>query len=88
MAAVGARVVVGSSAVSLLPAETDTVSGSTIMITNGAAVIDLGGPTVTSGNGYSVAANAVVGPIQCAGNEQLYAICATSSTISILRLGA
>lgn len=55
--------------------------------TNGAAVIALGGPAVTMLTGQLIAANAAFGPLNLAGDDALYAICASSSVVSVLLSG-
>lgn len=88
MAVSAAQVVVATSATALNSPDTDTVGGTTLIITNGAAAIALGASGVTTGTGFTLAANA--GPIamQLGPGEQLFAICGTTSTVQVLRLGA
>lgn len=85
MAVSSAQVAVGTSAVELSVAESG-VAGSTLVITNGAAVVFLGDASVTTTTGLSLAANATV-TVELNYGERLYAICATSSTVSVLHTG-
>ena len=73
---------VGTSATALNTAGT---AGTTLTIKNGAAAIDLGGSGVTNGGGLSVAASASVGPLSVDPGDVLFAICATSSVVEVLR---
>lgn len=86
MAVSSAQVVVGASAVELSAAESGAVSGSKLVITNGAAVVFLGDAGVTTATGLSVAVNATL-TVPLNDGERLYAICATTSTVSVLRTG-
>lgn len=83
MTAVSNQVTVGTSAVVVVPAPPNPTSNAPVVISNGAAVIFVGGPNVTTGTGMPVPVNAVVnlGPL---GNSPLYAICATSSVVGYL----
>lgn len=86
MAISSAQVTVATSAVELSGAESGPVVGSTLVITNGAAVVFLGDATVTDATGLSLAANATL-TVKLNNGERLYAICATTSTVSVLRTG-
>lgn len=88
MAITAAQVAVATSAVALNAAETDTVGGTTLLIINGAAAIALGPSNVTTGTGFTLAANAGPVTVELGSGEQLFAISATSSTVQVLRLGA
>jgi hypothetical protein len=80
MAITHQRVSVGTSATALNAVST---AGMTLTIRNGATAIDLGGPTVTSGTGYSLAAS---GTVQVEGGDILYGITgAGSSNVEVLR---
>jgi hypothetical protein len=80
------QITVETSAVELSSAESGAVAGSKIMVTNGAAVVFLGGSGVTTLTGLSLAANATL-TVELNHGERLYAICATSSDVSVLRTG-
>lgn len=86
MAVSSAQVVVGASAVELSAAESGAVSGSRLVITNGAAIVYLGGSDVTTSTGLALAVNATL-PVPLNDSERLYAICGTTSTVSVLRTG-
>jgi hypothetical protein len=89
MAITAQRITASTSAVALNSAETDTVSGARLVITNTSAnAADLGPSTVTAGTGYSLAANATV-TVELGAGDQLYAIRsgASDATISVLRVG-
>lgn len=58
-----------------------------VYLSNGAAVLYLGGPNVTAINGAPVAANATMNIYLWPG-DVLYAFCATSSVIGVLQTGA
>lgn len=88
MAVTAAQVAVATSAVALNATETDTVGGTTLIISNGAAAVALGPSSVTTGTGFTLAANAGPITVELGYGEQLFAICATSSTVQVLRLGA
>ena len=89
MAITAARVTVSTVAVALNPAETDTVSGSTLILKNTSAnAADLGPATVTAGTGFDLAAGATLERKLGAG-EVLFAIrtAAADATIAVLRIG-
>lgn len=81
MAVSAERVTVETTAVALNTAST---GGLNLHITNGAAAIDLGASTVTSGAGLAVAASGTL-TIQLDPGDVLYAISATSSVVQVLR---
>jgi hypothetical protein len=85
MAITSARVTVSTTPVALNSA---SGAGERILIANGAQPIDLGPSTVAAGAGYSVAASAVVGPLDLDPNDQLFAVRSggTDSVVSVLRL--
>lgn len=86
MAISSAQVTVATSAVELSVAESGPVAGSTLVITNGAAIVFLGDVGVTASTGLSLAASATL-TVRLNGGERLYAICGTSSSVSVLRTG-
>lgn len=75
------RVTVETTAVALNPAGT---GGTILRIKNGAAAIDLGGSGVTAGTGFEVAASGEV-TVELDSGDVLYAICATSSVVQVMR---
>lgn len=82
MAVSGKRVSVTTAATRLDTADSDVVAGKSLAITNaGAAAVDLGPSTVTTGAGYSLGAGASVSLDLNAG-EQLFAI-AASGTVDV-----
>ena len=81
MAVSAERVTVGASAVALNATGT---GGITLNIKNGAAVINLGPSTVTNANGLTVAA-AAERTVDIDAGDVLFAICATSSIVEVLR---
>lgn len=83
MAVVGSRVTVGTSAALLASgAGTDTAQGVSALVNNrGAASVDLGGSSVTTGNGYELEAAKSVS-IALQPEEELYAV-AASGTVSV-----
>lgn len=89
MAITTARVTVSTSAVALNVAETDTVSGATLIIKNTSAnAADLGPAGVTAAAGFDLAAGASVTVILPPG-EILFAIrsAAADATLAVLRIG-
>lgn len=88
MAVTAAQVAVANTAVALNPAETDTVSGSRLLIKTVGADVALGPSGVTTSNGFVLTASANPITVELGGGEQLFAICATSATVHVLRLGA
>lgn len=79
MSVSGRRVTVTTTATLL---STATVSGQSIAVTNkGAAAVDLGGSTVATGAGYSLAVDATASTDLDPG-EELYAI-AASGTVDV-----
>lgn len=87
MAVSSAQVVVATSAVALNPAETDTVSGTTLVLKAVTADVALGASNVTMATGLVLTAGGTPVPVELGSGEQLYAICATSATVHVLRLG-
>lgn len=87
MAVSSAQVVVATSAVALNPAESDTVGGSTLIIKAVTADVALGASNVSMATGLVLTAGGLPFPIELGYGEQLYAICATSATVHVLRLG-
>jgi hypothetical protein len=84
-----ARVTVSTSAVALNAAETDVVSGSTLILKNTSAnAADLGPAGVTAGAGFDLAAGATL-TVSMPPGELLYAIrsAASDATIAVLRIG-
>lgn len=81
MAVSAERVTVETTAVALNTAST---GGASLRITNGAAAIDIGASGVTSGAGLSVAASGVL-TVELDPGDVLFAICATSSVVQVLR---
>lgn len=81
MAVTAERVTVGTSAVALNTAGTGAMS---LRIKNGAAAIDVGASGVTSGAGLEVAASGEL-TVEVDSGDVLYAICATSSVVQVLR---
>jgi hypothetical protein len=57
-----------------------------VKISNGAAVIYLGGSTVTTGNGVAVPINGIT-DVTLVNGEVLYAVSATSSVVGVLHEG-
>jgi hypothetical protein len=89
VAITAARVTVSTSAVALNAAETDTVSGSTLILKNTSAnAADLGPAGVTAGAGFDLAAGATLTVVVPPG-ELLFAIrsAASDATIAVLRTG-
>lgn len=90
MAVTSAQVTVSTSAVALSAAETDTVSGATLIVkntdaTNGAAI---GATGVAAGTGFRLPAGAqVTVPLQA--GDQLFAIRtgAADVVVDVLRIG-
>lgn len=82
------QVTAGTSAVKLVdgsgqPGREENTSK--VWVTNGAAAVAVGGSGVSMTNGLLLAANQTVGPLQLGAGESLYAVCATSSTVSWLQ---
>jgi hypothetical protein len=89
MAITAQRFTVSTTAVALNVAESDTVSGARLHITNTSAnAADLGPSNVTAGAGYSLAGNATV-VVELGSGDQLYAIrsAAADATLAVLRVG-
>lgn len=75
---------VGATATPVVPAPASPPAPQrALTISNGAAVVYVGGPNVTVGTGMPIPANTVVN-IGNPGNAPLYAICATSSVFGYL----
>lgn len=90
MAVVGAVVAVATTATLLSAADTDSVSGQSIYVTNaGSNPIFLGGAAVTTGTGYSLAAGASLPwPLALSVGEALYGIVAAATeSAKVLRTG-
>lgn len=87
MAVSSAQVVVATSAVVLNPAETDTVGGTTLILKGITADVALGASNVTMATGLVLTAGGTPVLVELGSGEQLYAICATSATVHVLRLG-
>lgn len=78
------QVTVGTAPVLVVPAPAAPPGQQrSVVISNGAAVVFLGGPGVTTGTGLPVAANAVVN-LGALDSSPLYAVCATSSVVGYL----
>jgi acetyltransferase-like isoleucine patch superfamily enzyme len=78
-------VVVATTAVPIAAGVNFAIVGANVIITNGAAAIAVGPtPGVTMGTGLLIAANATVQIPGVRAGDQLWAICATTSTISYL----
>lgn len=89
MAITAARVTVSTSAVALNPAETDTVSGSLLVLKNTSAnAADLGPATVAATTGLDLAGGATI-TIDMPPGEVLYAIrsAGADAVINVLRIG-
>ena len=99
MAIVGKNGTVTSTPVKLnTPTDNDSIAGASILVTNGGAVMCLGGANVDTGtNCYRLAANASV-TLDRAGrqfgignsvisDEDLWAVCATSTSYDTLETG-
>ena len=81
MALTGKRVTATTTATRLDTADTDTVAGKSVALKNaGAASVDLGASTVTSGAGYELAAGAAVS-IDLGAGESVYAITASGTAV-------
>lgn len=88
MAIGSAAVTVATTAILLSAADTDNVSGQTLYITNGAAVVYLGPAGVTTATGFALAIDtSFPWPIELGSGEALYAISASSSSVKVLRTG-
>lgn len=89
MSVSAANITVSTVAVLLTVAETDTVSGSQVLLKNTSAnAADLGPASVTAGAGFGLAAGASLQIVLPPG-EAIYAIrsAASDATISVLRIG-
>lgn len=89
MSVSAARVTVGGTATAL-NTDTDTTSGTSLVVTNRdtSESVDLGGADVTSGGGFELKAGESVSADLGAG-EQLYAISdGTEVRVDVLRSGA
>lgn len=82
-------VAVGTSAVLLSAAESDGVTGQSLLLTNkGSVELVLGPSSVSAGAGYRVAAGATV-PVDLGVGEALHGVVASgSTTVDVLRTGA
>lgn len=89
MAVTAERVSVGDTATALNAAESDNVSGSSLVLFhNGSTNVDVGGSGVTSGGGFQLAPGDTLSA-EIPGGEQLFAISASTETneIHVLRSG-
>jgi hypothetical protein len=90
MAITAARVTVSTTAVALNVAETDVVSGATLIIRNIDATdtADLGPSGVTAGTGFRLAPGETV-TVPLAAGDQLFAIrsAAADVDLTVLRIG-
>lgn len=90
MAVTAERVVCGAAATALNSAETDSVSGSTLILRNTHATdsVVLGPSDVAAGTGYSLAAGGVL-TLELHGDERIFGIRAAVAdvTVHVLRLG-
>jgi len=90
MAVTFGRFTVSTTAVAL-NTETGAVAGTHLVVRNAdeTNAVDLGGPTVTAGAGFALAAGQSV-TLDLAGGEQLYAIrsAAADVVLHVLRTGA
>lgn len=90
MAVTAERVNVTDVATALNPADSDSVSGTSVLLTNsdGTNAIDLGPSDVTSGGGYQLAAGDSVS-VDLSSGETLYGIAAATVTVvvHVLRVG-
>lgn len=83
MAVIGLRVAVANVPTLVVAADPD---GSSVLVRNAdaAAAVDLGGPTVATGAGFSLGAGAAVS-LDLAPNEKLYGVTASGSiTVHVL----
>ncbi|MEU6674762.1 hypothetical protein [Streptomyces sp. NPDC046925] len=92
MAVSSAAVTVATSATLLSAADTDSVAGQSIYVTNGdAAAVFLGPSGVTTANGYSLAAGASLPwRVDLGIGEALYAVSAAGTSagaVKVLRTG-
>lgn len=87
MAVTSAQVAVATSAVALNPVETDTAGGTKLLIKAITADVAIGPAGVTMINGLVVTAGGLPITVELGYGEQLFAICATSATVHVLRLG-
>lgn len=84
-------VAVSTTAVALNAAETDTISGSKLIVknTHATTAVALGASDVTASTGFQLAVGATV-TVELAGGERLHAIRvgAADGTVDVLRTGA
>jgi hypothetical protein len=84
MSVVTNQVTVGSSAILVVPAPSVPPGAeSAVVLSNGAAVVYVGGPGVTTGTGLPIQINGIIN-IGALGNSPLWAVCATSTVLSYL----
>lgn len=81
MAVSAARVTVETTAVAL---NSVAAGGTTLRVKNGAAVVSLGDSGVTTTTGFDLAVSGEL-VVELESGEQLFAICATSSNVQVLR---
>ena len=82
------QVSVGTTATPLTPVATQNVGGDTVILQNtGAAAVFLGGPDVTTANGYSLAAGASLSIVTDDNLTDLFGIVASGTvTVGVLRI--
>lgn len=90
MSTISGQIAVSTTALSV-PASTTPVIGvgglvSLKLSNSGANPIQLGGPGVTTSNGYTLAASAVLA-LDLEGDDTLWAVSALGSTLQVLALG-
>lgn len=88
MTVVGHRVTVGSTATRLDPStDSDAMAGKTVRVKNAESVsgVDLGGPGVTFGDGFRLAAGESI-PVTLQGGEELYAVAQMSAVVHVLEV--
>lgn len=87
MAVSAQQVTVGTSATQLSVADTDAISGESLAIYNGSgSTVYLGGSGVTTGAGFPLATGTTL-TVDLTPGSSLYAIAASSVTISVLAVG-
>lgn len=86
MAVSAAQVTVSTTAVALQPVESGVAGGRLFVKNAGAADLVLGPSDVTAASGFLLAVDEML-EIPYSYGERLYAVCATSTTAHVLRLG-
>jgi hypothetical protein len=86
MAVSAERVTVSTTAVALQPAESGVAGGRLFVKNAGAEDLVLGAADVTTSSGFALAAGGTL-EIPYSYGERIYAVCATSVTAHVLRLG-